>query len=84
MFSVRCFYRFLIFRGCKCPFALRIWKVKVPQKFKIHMWVVIKERILTRDLLSRGMDVSDNCILYNRATESAKHIFLASLCEGGV
>ena len=42
-FSVKSYYSFLIFGEFKC-FASKIWKVRVPSKFKIHMWVVIRER----------------------------------------
>ena len=35
VYFVKSSYRNLIFRGCKCPIASVLWKVKVPLKVKL-------------------------------------------------
>lgn len=55
-----------------------MWRCKVPPKFKVHMWLLIMERLNTKIHLSRFFDsMPTNCILCSSpdATESFRHLF---------
>ena len=55
----------------------KIWKLKVPPKVKTYMWLVIKERLQTRNIMRRkGMDVSPVCVLCSSDDESVAHLYL--------
>ena len=56
--------------------ASTIWSVAVPFKVRILMWLVIKEKQNTLDLLAYKKISQDGpCILCNNAFESCQHIF---------
>ena len=49
-FSVRSLYKELITLGLKFP-QKYLWKIKVPAKIKVFLWLVNKKSILTGDVL---------------------------------
>lgn len=64
------------------PRALRpswiylVWhKFSVP-RFAFHIWLVLKQRLLTRDRMLRfGMNVNSGCLLCNAVLETHEHLF---------
>lgn len=53
-FSIKSFYNVLVSQRVNFPFK-HYWKLKVPLKIKVFMWLLAKNSILTRDnLLHRG------------------------------
>ena len=52
-----------------------LWKVKIPLRVKTFIWLILKKRILTRDvLLKRGGVCSKTCLFCGQ-DESINHIF---------
>jgi hypothetical protein len=58
----------------------RIWKTKVPPRFKVFAWIMIQNKILTIDnLKKKGMILVNKCVMCKRENETVKHLF--SRCE---
>nr|CAD1824703.1 unnamed protein product [Ananas comosus var. bracteatus] len=75
-FSVRKAYDFLIFDGidvCTTPY---LWKLKIPLRVKVFLWLAGRSKILTADNLSKRAGKALNlCSLptrWNRARQSLK------------
>ncbi len=55
----------------------QLWKLKIPLKVKIFVWLVLRRRVLTVDLLlKRGWSGVDHCVMCRGAPESVDHLFL--------
>lgn len=54
-------YNFLSFRGIQLPFADMWWLVPVSLKIKIFMWLLFKNKVLTKDVLTTkdGKEISN-------------------------
>jgi hypothetical protein len=79
IFSTSKAYKALIGHREVHPIYNWLWKAKCQMKHKVFFWLLIKDRLSTRDLLSRkNMNLSDVicdlCILQKR--ESMPHLFL--------
>lgn len=75
-FSAKSFYEHLKMQQVIFPHK-KLWKIKVPLKIKIFLWLVLKNIILTKDnLLRRGWKGTDKCMLCG-AKESVEHLFIS-------
>ncbi len=80
MFSVKSLYRFLQDSGVVDNRYVRLWNIKSPLKVRIFIWLVLKRRVMTRDiLLKRGWTGFGLCCLCLEAEETADHLFVG--CE---
>lgn len=69
------FYNQLIVNNLNFPFKC-MWKVKVPPKIKVFVWLIMRNSILTKDnLLRRGWSGDANCVFCGKE-ESVDHLFL--------
>ncbi|KAJ4747435.1 RNA-directed DNA polymerase (reverse transcriptase)-related family protein [Rhynchospora pubera] len=76
-FSTQSCYNFLNFRGIKVKHSNLWWKIKIPYKVQIFMWLLHKNRILTKtNLLKRGWVGSPNCTFCTQ-DEDSTHLFLS-------
>lgn len=74
-FSVKSFYNVLAVKQVDFPFKY-FWKIKLPLKIKVFMWLIDKNSILTRDnLLHRGWQGPKECVFCGN-DESIDHLFL--------
>jgi hypothetical protein len=77
VFTVKSYYNFINDSGIRCAFTRIIWKAKIPEKVKIFIWLVTKNRILTiENLKKRGWVGRDSCSLCNEAEETNFHILI--------
>ena len=54
----------------------RIWKLKVPPRFKVFAWLLTYNKILTIDNLNRrGWSLVNRCIMCKAQSESVMHLF---------
>uniref|UniRef100_A0A453SJU5 Reverse transcriptase zinc-binding domain-containing protein n=1 Tax=Aegilops tauschii subsp. strangulata TaxID=200361 RepID=A0A453SJU5_AEGTS len=75
LFSVKSMYLDLIDSG-PLSRSLHIWKIKVPLRIKIFMWLVHKEVILTKDnWMERNWVGNPRCCFCDQ-NETIKHLFL--------
>jgi hypothetical protein len=59
-FSVKSMYSFLVAKKVIFPYKV-MWTLKLPLRIKVFCWLVIKNRILTKENLKKGgMDKSGN------------------------
>lgn len=73
-FSVKSMYNSLQTRRPKKVYKV-VWKLKLPSKIKIFLWLVLWGRILTKDdLLKRGWSGDHHC-LFCAGDETINHLF---------
>ena len=76
VYTVKSFYRHLIENGIKY-LHLYMWKIKMPPRIKVFMWLALRNSILTKDnLLRRGWKGDDRCPFCGRK-ENINHLFLS-------
>ncbi|KAJ3707957.1 hypothetical protein LUZ61_011662 [Rhynchospora tenuis] len=74
-FSTKEMYLSIDDSGVRNDFFKEIWKMKIPLKIKIFLWLLSKRRLLTRMALSaRGWDGDKSCV-YCGTNESVDHLF---------
>ncbi len=77
VFSIKSLYFFLQDSGVADKRFVQLWKVNLPLKVKIFVWLVLRWRALTDDiLLKRGWNGASNCVLCLGAIETADHLFV--------
>lgn len=73
-FSVHSLYKFINFRGIQHVSPLIWWRLPVPPKIQVFMWLVFRNRILTKDnLRKRGWDGDITCMFCGEV-ETANHL----------
>ncbi|KAJ4780973.1 RNA-directed DNA polymerase (reverse transcriptase)-related family protein [Rhynchospora pubera] len=76
-FSTKDMYLWLDDRGVNSPFFNNIWKLKIPLKIQIFLWLLCKDRLLTRTKLrDKGIVDSVQCV-YCPGDENSNHLFFA-------
>ena len=66
IYTLKSFYRHLVGNGINYP-HLYMWKIKIPPRVKVFMWLALRNSILTKDnLLRRGWKGDDKCPFYGR------------------
>ncbi|XP_073355154.1 uncharacterized protein [Aegilops tauschii subsp. strangulata] len=82
IYTVKSYYNFVNFRGVVPDNIILIWKANVPQRIQIFLWLLVRNKLLTRDNLLKRQHVADpTCLLCNEA-ESVNHLFLIALLRG--
>ena len=77
LYSVKSCYAILNDGGLRSQHAMDIWKCKVPLKTKVFTWLVVHDKILSREnLAKKGWLGSIGCVFCGCAMESTRHIFL--------
>ena len=51
-----------------------VWKLKVPPMIQIFLWLITKNKILSRDILAKRREVSDKTCLFCNELESVNHL----------
>jgi hypothetical protein len=51
-----------------------MWKINVPPKLHVFLWLLANEKVLTRDNLAKRRQVDDLTCLYCNDAESVKHV----------
>ena len=74
-YTVKSFYSAMHNVG-KVPYRF-MWKVKIPLRIKIFIWLMLKKSILTRDVLRRRGGVCDKNCLFCGQEESINHLFFS-------
>jgi hypothetical protein len=61
--------------GVKQVYTLVMWKIKVPPRIHIFLWLLSNNKVLTRDNLAKRKQLDDNTCLFCKEAESTNHIF---------
>ena len=75
VFSVQTLYSVLSFRGMVPVYIPTMWKLSVPPRIHIFLWLLGNNKLLTRDNLSKRKDLSDKTCLFCNDPESIHHLF---------
>ncbi len=55
----------------------KLWKIRIPLKVKIFVWLVLRGKVRTKDnLLKRGWTGDSSCVLCLDEDETVDHLFL--------
>jgi hypothetical protein len=72
-------YALVNFRGVKHIFLPSVWKLKIPPRVQVFLWLFSQNKVMTRyNLRKRGMPKPLECSLC-KEIESVKHLFFECL-----
>jgi hypothetical protein len=74
-YSVRSFYNLVNDGGVRVPHLASIWKISIPGRVQVFMWLLVQNRLLTRDNLAKRRAVHDGSCLFCDENESVSHLF---------
>jgi hypothetical protein len=74
-YSVSSFYGIINNGGVIPIHTPAVWKLHVPPRIDIFLWLLSNDRLLTRDNLSKRRTLDDESCLFCNEHESAKHLF---------
>jgi hypothetical protein len=64
-------------REVKQVFTPLMWKVLVPPRIYIFLWLLANNKTLTRDNLAKRREVNDKTCLFCNVDESTAHLFFS-------
>jgi hypothetical protein len=73
-YSVRSFYGIVNNDGVVLIHTLAVWKLHIPPRIHIFMWLLSNDKLQTRDNLSKRRPVEDGSCLFCNEQESARHV----------
>lgn len=74
VYSSQSLYKIINFRGVIPVHVSAVWSIKAPPRVHYFLWLVINNRILTRDNLAKRREVEDECCLFCLEKESVHHV----------
>ena len=76
VFSVKSLYAFLIAKKVSFPYR-KLWSLKLPLRIKVFCWILIKDKILTKEnLKKRGWKKVEMCEFCD-SHETTEHLFFS-------
>jgi hypothetical protein len=75
LYSSHSLYRVINFRGVIPVFIPAIWKLIIPPRVQFFLWLLSKNKVLTRDNLGERRNVDDPPYLFCGEAESIFHLF---------
>ena len=64
VYSTQSLYKVINFRGIQPVVVPSLWSIKVPPRVHYFLWLLSKNKILTRDNLGKRMKVEDGSCLF--------------------
>lgn len=74
-FSVQSLYAIINHRGVVPKFIHAVWKLNIPPRVQMFLWLLSSNRLLIRDNLAKRREVSDPSCLFYAESESILHLF---------
>jgi hypothetical protein len=74
-YSVQSLYGIVTDRGVRQFFTPVVWKITVPPRIHIFLWLLAKNKILTRDNLDKRRKLDDLTCLFCSEPETVHHLF---------
>ena len=75
VYTVKSFNKIVNFRGIHPGDLLTIWNIEVPLRIHIFLWLMAKNKLLTRDNLQKRQTVDDATCLFCSDPKSIEHLF---------
>jgi len=75
VYNSQSLYRIINFRGVIPVHVSAVWSLKIPPRVHFFLWLLAKNKVLTRDNLSLRRKVEDESCLFCNEKESVFHLF---------
>jgi zinc-binding in reverse transcriptase len=75
LYTIKSLYTFLCFGGVKTYLSKSVWSLKIPLKHKLFLWMLLNNKILTKDNLCKRNWTGDITCVFCSAPESVDHLF---------
>ena len=75
VYSSQSLYKIVNFRGIVPVHVPAVWHLKIPPRIHFFLWLLSKNKLLTRDNLSLRRKVDDQSFLFCMENESVHHLF---------
>lgn len=75
IYSVSSMYAIVNFRGITPTYVPSVWKINVPPRLHVFLWLLINNKLLTRDNLNKRQSLEDLTCLFCGEPESCSHLF---------
>lgn len=80
-FSVQSLYAVINHRGVKPVYVHTVWKLRIPPRVQIFLWLLSKNKLLTQDNLAKRRDVQVKTFLFCTELETICHCFLSAVWQ---
>jgi hypothetical protein len=74
-YVVQTLYAIVNERGVRQNFALVMWRIPIPPRLHVFLWLLANNKVLTRDNLAKRRQVDDKTCLFCAELESVSHLF---------
>jgi hypothetical protein len=74
VYSSQSLYGVLDFRGITPVFVPAVWKLNIPPRVQVFLWLISHNKVLTRDNLAKQQHVQDATCLFCGENESVDHL----------
>jgi hypothetical protein len=75
IYSVQSLYAIVNHRGVQQVYTPVMWRISVPPRLHIFLWLLANNKVLTRDNLAKRKQIEDKTCLFCKEAESVRHIF---------
>ena len=75
VYSVQSLYAVISFRGVQPIHTPVVWKLNIPPRIQVFLWLLSNNKLLTRDNLSKRRNVENKSCLFCAEPESVNHLF---------
>ena len=75
IYNVQSLYKIINFRGIQPVLVSSVWDIKIPPRVQYFLWLLSKNKLLTRDNLGKRRKVEDSTCLFCKEQESLNHLF---------
>src|SRR4051794_28490663 len=75
IYSVKSFYAIVNFRGITPVYIPSLWRIHIPPRVHVFLWMLAKNKLLTRVNLNKRQHISDMSCLFCSEEENTMHLF---------
>jgi hypothetical protein len=75
IYSSQSMYSIINFRGVSPVYVPSVWKLTVPPRVQLFLWLLSKNKILTRDNLEKRRPLDDKTCVFCSEPKMACHLF---------
>jgi hypothetical protein len=75
VYYVSSLYAIVNFRGIMPVHISSVWKLKIPPRVHVFLWLLFYNKLLTRDNLHKRQEIPDLCCVFCSEEESIPHLF---------
>uniref|UniRef100_A0A0A8Y3J5 Reverse transcriptase zinc-binding domain-containing protein n=1 Tax=Arundo donax TaxID=35708 RepID=A0A0A8Y3J5_ARUDO len=75
VYNVQSLYNIVNFRGIIPVYLPAVWKLNDPPRLHVFLWLLSKNRVLTRDNLAKRQFVNDKTCLFCSEEDTVFHLF---------